>query len=111
MGLDPAMRAIIASPLAACAVYPWLIGASHLLRGWFAEAHLTPVLGHATLYKVLLLLACWPPLMLLALPFSGATVAIVLLIAAEAVETWYLHVRRRRLLGGTIAGSHHNPLH
>jgi hypothetical protein len=49
--------------------------------------------------------------MLLALPFSGATVAIVLLIAAEAVETWYLHVRRRRLLGGTIAGSHHNPLH
>ena len=110
MGLDPAMRAIIAWPLAACAVYPWLIGASHLLRGWFAEAHLTPVLGHATLYKVLLLLACWPPLMLLALPFSGATVAIVLLIAAEAVETWYLHVRRRRLLGGTIAGQGHVPV-
>jgi len=110
MGLDPAMRALIVWPLAACAVYPWLIGASHLLRGWFAEAHRTPVLGQATLYKVLLLLACWPPLILLPLPASGATVAIALLVAAEAFETWYLHIRRRQLLAGTIAAQRHVPI-
>jgi len=98
MGLDTAMRNYIAWPLAACAIYPWLISASHLLRGWFAEAHLTLLLGRATLYKVLLMLACWPPLVLLPLPVSGTTLAIALLIIAEAAETWYLHRRRRQLV-------------
>jgi len=98
MGLDAAMRSYIVWPLAACAGYPWLIAASHLLRGWFAEAHLTSQLGRATLYKVLLLLACWPPLVLLPLPVSGTAVAVALLIAAEAAETWYLHHRRRLVI-------------
>jgi len=102
MGLDPAMRSYIVWPLAACAVYPWLIGASHLLRGWFAAAHLTSLLGRATLYKVLLLLAGWPLIVALPLPVSGTTIAITLLIAAEAAETWYLHHRRRQF-AGTIA--------
>ena len=110
MGLDSTMRSYIGWPLAACAVYPWLIGASHLLRGWFAQAHLTPLLGRATAYKVLLLLACWPPLALLPLPVSGTLVAIALLIAAEAAETWYLHHRRRRLLTATVAGAHIVPI-
>jgi hypothetical protein len=103
MGLDPTMRAVIVWPLAACAAYPWLIGLSHLLRGWFAAAHLTPVLGQATFYKVLLLLGCWPLLLLMPLPASGALVAVILLVAAEAAETWYLNSRRRRLLSGGIA--------
>jgi hypothetical protein len=103
MGLDPAMRATLVWPLAACAIYPWLIGASHLLRGWFAETRLTAVLGHATLYKVLLLLACWPVLVLKPLPVSGTAVAIALLVMAEAAETWYLHRQRSRLLPGIVA--------
>ncbi|MHB8707431.1 MAG: MATE family efflux transporter [Desulfuromonadales bacterium] len=103
MGLDPAMRSAIVWPLAACAIYPWLIGASHLLRGWFAETRLTAVLGHATLYKVLLLLACWPALVLNPVPVSGTAVAIALLVMAEAAETWYLHRQRSRLLPGIVA--------
>ncbi len=100
MGLDPTMRSHIVWPLAACAVYPWLIGASHLQRGWFAEAHQTSLLGRATLYKVLLLLACWAAIAGMALPLSGTTVAVALLVAAEAAEVWYLHRRRGRLLAG-----------
>jgi hypothetical protein len=110
MGLDPAMRAYSVWPLAACAVYPWLIGASHLLRGWFAECHLTTIVGRATLYKVLLLLACWPLITFLQLPVSGTMVAIALLVAAEAAETWYLHHRRNRLLPAMIAGTAARPV-
>ncbi len=110
MGLNPAMRAYIVWPLAACAVYPWLIGASHLLRGWFAESHLTAIVGRATLYKVLLLLACWPLITVRPLPVSGTAIAVALLVTAEAAETWYLHHRRRRLLHGTIAGDTAPPV-
>jgi len=110
MGLDPATCAVIVWPLAACAAYPWLIGATHLLRGWFAQAHLTTVLGRATFYKVLLLLACWPLLTLRPLPVAGATVAVVLLVAAETGEAWFLHSRRRRLLAGAVAGSRPVPV-
>jgi hypothetical protein len=110
MGLNPAMRAYILWPLAACAVYPWLIGASHLLRGWFAERHLTGIVGRATLYKVLLLLAAWPFITLLQLPVSGTVIAVALLVTAEAAETWYLHHRRSRLLAGVVAGAAANPL-
>jgi len=104
MGLDPTMRAVIVWPLAACAAYPWLIGLSHLLRGWFAESHQTPVLGRATFYKVLLLAGCWPLLMLMPLPVSGPLLAVILLVAAEGAETWYLGSQRRRLLKRAIAG-------
>lgn len=100
MGLDPALRAIIVTPLALCALYPWLIGAAHLLRGWFAQVHKTALLGRATFYKVLLLVTCWPLLGLFPLPFSGPAIAVQLLIFAEAAEIWYLQRRRRQLLAG-----------
>ncbi|MCK7471715.1 MAG: hypothetical protein MZU95_13780 [Desulfomicrobium escambiense] len=67
MGLDAAMRAYISGPLIACAVYPWLIGVTHLQRGWFSSEHLTGMVGRATLYKLFLLLACWPLLAMLPL--------------------------------------------
>lgn len=103
MGLDPAMRAVITWPLALCAIYPWLIGASHLLRGWFAGIHRTALIGRATLYKVLLLAGCWPLLTALPPPLSGATVAVLLLVATEAAETWYLRRLRRRFSGAAVA--------
>ncbi|TLM65442.1 MAG: hypothetical protein FDZ69_10005 [Deltaproteobacteria bacterium] len=106
MGLDEGMRAYIRWPLAACALYPWLIGATHLLRGWFSRAHLTGEIGRATFCKVLLLLACWPPLALLPPVASGTVVAITLLIGAELYEAWYLHRQRCR----HIAGDAGNPL-
>ncbi|NJC87161.1 MAG: hypothetical protein FIB02_01280 [Desulfuromonas sp.] len=107
MGLDETMRAYIRWPLAACAFYPWLIGATHLLRGWFSSEHLTGVVGRATLYKLLLLLACWPALAMLPPFASGTAVAITLLIGAEFFETWYLHRQRGRLVSPAIAGGSH----
>jgi len=104
MGLDEVMRSYIRWPLAACALYPWLIGATHLLRGWFSSEHLTGVVGRATLYKLLLLLACWPVLAMLPPVASGTAVAIALLISAELFETWYLHRRRSTLVSPAIAG-------
>jgi hypothetical protein len=95
MGLDEAMCAYIRWPLAACAFYPWLVGATHLLRGWFSSEHLTSVVGRATFYKVLLLLACWPPLAMLPPLASGTALAIALLIGAEAYEAWYLQRQRQ----------------
>lgn len=98
MGLDATMRTYIRWPLAACALYPWLIGVTHLQRGWFSAEHLTGQVGRATLYKVLLLVGCWP-LLAMSSPFAGGTVvAITLLIGAELYEAWYLHGRRRSLL-------------
>lgn len=104
MGLDEAMRDYLRWPLAACACYPWLIGATHLLRGWFSHEHLTRVVGRATLYKVLLLLVCWPPLAAAPGFAPGTAVAIALLIGAELFEAWYLHLRRGRLVPAGIAG-------
>jgi hypothetical protein len=95
MGLDETMRVYIRWPLAACALYPWLIGATHLLRGWFSSKHQTGMVGRATFSKVLLLLFCWPPLALLPPFASGTAIAIALLIGAEAYETWYLHHQRQ----------------
>jgi hypothetical protein len=102
MGLDATLRGYIRWPLAACALYPWLIGVTHLQRGWFSAEHLTGLVGRATLYKVLLLLACWPPLAFLPPLAAGTTVAITLLVGAELFEAWYLHARRRRLLAARI---------
>jgi O-antigen/teichoic acid export membrane protein len=104
MGLDPTMRAYIRWPLVACALYPWLIGVTHLQRGWFSVEHLTGMVGRATLYKVLLLLACWPVLAMRPPCASGTTVAITLLVGAELYEAWYLHRRRRQLLTERGAG-------
>lgn len=98
MGLDATMRTYIRWPLVACTIYPWLIGITHLQRGWFSAEHLTGLVGRATLYKVLLLLACWPLLTIFPPFATGTAVAITLLVGSELYEAWYLHTRRRRLL-------------
>jgi hypothetical protein len=98
MGLDARMRFYIAWPLAACCLFPVLYGGANLLRGWFAGAHLTGRLGRSTIYKVLFLLACWPLIVIPQWPVSGVAVAIVLLLAAEFCEAFYLYVQRGRIL-------------
>ncbi len=98
MGLDDTMRHYIAWPLTACALYPFLYGAANLLRGWFAGAHLTARLGRSTVYKVMLLLVCWPLITLPPLPVSGISVAIFLLLTAELCEGAYLRYQRDSLL-------------
>jgi hypothetical protein len=98
MGLDSAMCSYITWPLTLCAFFPWLYGAANLLRGWFAGAHLTGRLGWSTIYKVMLVIICWP--LLLILPWSppGIAVAIFLLLATEACEAFYLRGQRAPLL-------------
>lgn len=110
MGLDEVMRDYIRWPLAACALYPWLIGITHLQRGWFSREHLTSVVGRATLCKLLLLLACWPVLALFPAFAPGTAVAIALLVGAELYEAWYLHQRRVRLLPALPGGSNSGGL-
>lgn len=98
MGLDPMMRHYIAWPLTACALFPALYGGSNLLRGWFAGAHLTGHLGRSTFYKMLLLLGCWPLILIPGWPISGIVIGIGLLLAAELCEACYLYLQRRRML-------------
>ncbi|MDH3454550.1 MAG: hypothetical protein OEL80_05330, partial [Desulfuromonadales bacterium] len=100
MGLDAAMRHYIAWPLTACALFPLLYGASNLLRGWFAGAHLTTHLGRSTCYKALLMVILWPAIQSVPLPLPGIAVAIFLLLAAEFCEAGYLYQQRGRLLAG-----------
>jgi hypothetical protein len=99
MGLQESMRAYIALPLAGCALYPIIYGASNLLRGYFTGAHRTGQLGKSTIYKTLYLLACWGLLTLVPLPVSGVALAVFLLTSAEFCEAWYLRRQRRRLFG------------
>jgi hypothetical protein len=98
MGLDDVMRHYIAWPLTACALFPLLYGAANLLRGWFSGVHLTTRLGRSTFYKAILMVALWPLIVIPPLPFSGVSVAIVLLLAAECCEAGYLYRQRRTLL-------------
>jgi len=98
MGLDPVMCRYIAWPLTACALFPYLYGGANLLRGWFAGAHLTGRLGWSTIYKVLLLLACWGVMLIVPLPLPGVAVAVGLLLATEACEALYLRTQRAPLL-------------
>ena len=98
MGLDSAMRHYITWPLTACALFPLLYGASNLLRGWFAGAHLTTRLARSTVYKALLMVALWPVFLTWPLPLPGIAVAIFLLLAAESFEAGYLYRQHRKLL-------------
>ncbi len=98
MGLDDMMRQYILWPLTACALFPVLYGGSNLLRGWFSGAHLTGHLGRSTFYKMLLLLACWPLILLPQWPVSGISIGIGLLLGAEFCEACYLYIQRSRLL-------------
>ncbi|WP_291315117.1 hypothetical protein [Desulfuromonas sp.] len=97
MGLETELRLYLALPLAGCALFPLLYGLSNLLRGFFAGAHRTALLGRSTLYKMLSILAAWLLLTLVPLPLPGIAVAIVLLLAAELLEAGYLLSQRRRL--------------
>ncbi len=98
MGLDGSMRLYLALPLAACALYPLLYGASNLLRGWFTGQHRTALLGRSTLYKTLFLLVVWGLLTVFPLPLPGVAVAVLLLLAAELCEAGYLYRQRLRLI-------------
>jgi len=98
MGLDATMQEYVTWPLTACALFPILYGATNLLRGWFAGAHLTARLGYSTFYKALLMAAFWPVFTLQSLPFPGIAVAIFLLLLAELCEAGYLYHQRGKLL-------------
>ncbi len=105
LGLDPAMCAYLALPLAFSALYPLLYGASTVLRGYFTERRRTFELGRSTVYKVLFLLACWGLLLAVPVTFPGIAVAVFLMVASEACEAGYLRQRRLTLLasaGGPV---------
>ncbi|MDW7646174.1 MAG: hypothetical protein SCI25_14150 [Desulfuromonadales bacterium] len=97
MGIEGGMRAYISWPMAACTVFPLLYGAANLLRGFFAGAHRTALLGRSTIYKALFLLVCWGLSLRVHLPWPGVAQAIALLLLAESLEAWYLLRQRRRL--------------
>ncbi len=85
-------------PLAACALFPLFYAISNLLRGWFAGAHKTALLGYSTLFKSGFLLLAWWPITALQPAVSGISIGISLLLAAEVIEALYLRLQRDRLL-------------
>ncbi len=97
MGIEAGLRAYIAWPMAACTIFPLLYGASNLLRGFFAGAHRTALLGRSTFYKSLFLVLCLGLSLVVPLPIPGVAVSIILLISAETIEASYLLRQRRRL--------------
>jgi len=98
VGVAMELRTYIAWPLACCATYPLLYGAANLLRGYFAGAHRTAMLGRSTLWKASFLGACWLLSLATTLPFSGIFVAIGLLLSAELLEAGYLCLQKSRQL-------------
>jgi len=101
LGVADRLRGYITWPLAACGIFPLLYGTTNLLRGWFAGARQTARLGHSTLLKGCFILLLWPLILWLRPPLSGIGVAIMLLIAAEILETVYL-ARQRSKLGSEV---------
>jgi len=97
IGLDASMRTYIAWPLAICAFHPFLYGMTNLLRGVFAGAHKTGMLGRSTLAKTCYMLLFWGLSELLTMPVSGIGLAIFLLLSSEMIELCYLHYQRRQL--------------
>ena len=95
MGIADELRLYITWPLAACAIFPLLYGAANLLRGFFAGAHRTGLLGRSTMWKSAYLGGAWGFSLLSPLPVSGVVQAVFLLLSAELLEAWYL--RRQRL--------------
>jgi hypothetical protein len=98
LGVESVLLDYLRIPLAACALFPLLYAVSNLLRGWFAGAHKTALLGYSTLFKCSFLLLVWWPIVELKPPVSGAAVGIALLLAAESIEAVYLRIQRDRLL-------------
>ncbi len=97
MGLDPQMRAYITWPMLACAVYPFLYGLTNLLRGVFAGAHRTGMLGRSTIAKTTFMLGVWAVSSFYPAPVTGVVLAISLLLSAEAIEFLYLRYQKRQL--------------
>ena len=97
MGLASDMRTYITLPLIACAIYPFLYGMTNLLRGVFAGAHRTGMLGRSTIAKTCFMLTMWLATIFIPVPASGIALAIFLLISAESVEYFYLRHQRRQL--------------
>lgn len=98
LGVEAELLTYLRFPLAACALFPLLYSISNLLRGWFAGAHKTALLGYSTFFKCSFLLLVWWPIVKFKPPISGAAIGITLLLAAEAIEALYLRVQRNRLL-------------
>jgi hypothetical protein len=104
MGLAPDMCLYITWPLIACAGYPFLYGMTNLLRGVFAGAHRTGMLGRSTIAKTCYMLCIWVISSFFTIPVSGIDLAILLLISAEGVEFFYLRHQQRQLhLSGHLA--------
>ena len=98
LGVEASLLDYLRFPLAACALFPLLYAVSNLLRGWFAGAHKTALLGYSTLFKCGFLLLIWWPIVAFKPPVSGAAIGIGLLLTAEGIEAIYLHIQRSRLL-------------
>lgn len=107
LGVETGLLDYLRWPLAACAIFPLLYAFSNLLRGWFAGAHKTALLGYSTLLKSSFLLLCWWPVLTFELPLSGAMIGILLLLGAESVEALYLRLQRRRQLVREAAAAVH----
>jgi len=102
MGLEDGLRHYITWPLIACAIYPFLYGLTNLLRGVFAGAHRTAMLGRSTVAKTAYMLCLWTLASFFSLPLPGVTLAIFLLISAEMIEYVYLRRQQRQLLSAGL---------
>jgi len=100
MGIARDLRHYLSLSLAVCAIFPFLYGASNLLRGYFAGAHQTARLGHSTFFKLVFVALCYPVFVWMSVPFSGIGIGIFLLLSAELVEAGYLRLQRSRHLDG-----------
>ena len=97
IGLEPEMRHYITWPLITCAIYPFLYGMTNLLRGVFAGAHRTSMLGRSTIAKTCYMLCLFGLSTFYTIPVPGIALAIFLLISAEAIEYIYLYRQRQQL--------------
>ena len=96
MGLEDQMRNYISIPLVLCTLFPFLYGASNLLRGTFAGAHLTGLLGKSTILKASYMFCCWLVIPIVNPPISGVVLGVLLIISAELVEAGYLFRQREK---------------
>jgi len=104
IGLNADMRHYLVLPMAFCALHPLLYGGTNLLRGFFAGAHRTPLLGLSTIIKTLYMVAWWGILSLVPMPVPGIAMAVFLLISSELVEFAFLRRQRNQFLaeGGLV---------
>jgi len=102
LGVAAPLRDYLKWALAGCAIFPLLYGTSNLLRGWFAGARRTGMLGRSTILKSLFIGALWPPVVWWQPPLSGIGVAVLLLLSAEILEATYLAWQRRNTGGELV---------